>query len=103
MAICAIPTCPVIPVGSQKYCMPHKDARTAKELRIAKDPTTLRGGENCISCKRKFIETDFVLVKTAATLRRRKKKFWLAARPVRAADGAFIQEENPRERETVVR
>lgn len=56
---CEVIDCPALAEVGRATCGPHKDARLAKALHIAKDSKGL-GGKRCISCKRTFTETDWV-------------------------------------------
>ena len=56
---CEVPNCPAIPVGAMRCCVLHRSARTAKDIGIASDPLTKRGGLSCLKCRRRFQEQDF--------------------------------------------
>lgn len=56
--VCEVPNCPA--VARSKTCGPHIDARTAKDLKIAKDADG-HGGKSCMACRRRFVESDYVL------------------------------------------
>lgn len=56
---CEIPNCPALAARGRKTCDPHRDARTAEELRLAKDFTG-KGGKHCQRCRRKFAKEDYV-------------------------------------------
>lgn len=62
---CAVLDCPSMALGRSKTCGPHRDARTAKQLHIAKDVAG-HGGKRCLSCRRYFREGDFVNQTTVA-------------------------------------
>lgn len=57
---CEITGCVAHAEVGRSTCGPHRDGRTAKELKIAKSPWTGKGGESCIRCRRAFVETDWV-------------------------------------------
>lgn len=59
MKPCEVPECPAFAEVGRETCGPHRDARLARELKIAKDAEG-HGGKSCIKCKRLFRETDWV-------------------------------------------
>lgn len=56
---CGVPECPAWAEVGGATCGPHRDARLAKALGIAKDAGG-HGGKCCITCRRRFAETDWV-------------------------------------------
>lgn len=56
---CAVTNCPAFASGRRKTCDPHRDAVLAKELHIAQDVEG-RGGNRCMTCRRKFKREDYV-------------------------------------------
>lgn len=64
-ATCEVPDCPALPLPMRATCGPHAEARTAKDLHIAKDVAG-RGGKRCLDCKRQFAPTDWVYKKPKA-------------------------------------
>lgn len=56
---CEVPNCPAFAESRRKTCGPHRDARTAKDLKICKDSDG-HGGKSCLSCRRRFAEDDYV-------------------------------------------
>lgn len=53
MKPCEVPECPALAEVGRATCGPHRDARLAKGLGIAKDSEG-HGGKSCINCKRRF-------------------------------------------------
>ncbi len=56
---CEVVDCPAFAEVGRATCGPHRDARLAKVLHIAKDVEG-RGGKRCIACGQTFTETDWV-------------------------------------------
>jgi len=65
---CEITNCPALALRHQKTCKQHENARTAKDLHLAKDASG-RGAKRCLGCRRAFVESDYVI----ATAERRVK------------------------------
>lgn len=65
---CEIPNCPALALRHQKTCKQHENARTAKDLHLAKDASG-GGAKRCLGCCRAFVESDYVI----ATAERRVK------------------------------